>query len=85
VSKGDVVKCCKSGANSIGDVKTQTKAGSGCGGCMGLVTSIFNAEMKKAGLTVSSDICSHFKMSRQDLFQVIKCAPPVPRRLDKIY
>ena len=72
--KGDIAKCCKDGASTIGDVKTKTKAGTGCGGCMPLITNIFKAEMKKAGLAVSADLCSHFRMSRQDLFQVIKCA-----------
>lgn len=62
VSKGDVVKCCKAGTDNIGDIKKKTKAGTGCGGCMPLVTNIFKAEMKKAGKTVSSDICIHFKV-----------------------
>jgi nitrite reductase (NAD(P)H) len=36
------------------------------------VTSLFNAEMKKAGRTLETSICPHFKMSRTDLFNVIK-------------
>lgn len=37
-----------------------------------LVTNIMKAEMKKAGLVVSNAICSHFSMSRADLFSIVK-------------
>lgn len=36
------------------------------------VTSIFNAEMKKAGRTLNTNLCPHFAMTRVDLFNVIK-------------
>jgi len=39
VTKGAVAKCVKDGCDTIGDIKTKTKAGTGCGGCMPLVTS----------------------------------------------
>ncbi|TFY53858.1 hypothetical protein EVJ58_g9202, partial [Rhodofomes roseus] len=72
VSKGDVVRCVRDGAKSVGDVKTQTKAGSGCGGCMPFLTNLFKAEMKKAGNSVSNYVCPHFNMSRADLFDVVR-------------
>jgi nitrite reductase (NAD(P)H) len=53
VSKGDVASAIKDGTcKSIGDVKSCTKAGTGCGGCMPLVQSIFNQEMKAMGTEV---------------------------------
>ena len=36
------------------------------------MTKIFNAEMKKTGRALNTDLCPHFAMSRQDLFNVIK-------------
>ena len=57
---------------SAGAVKACTSAGSGCGGCMPLVTDLFNAEMKKLGRTVNTDLCEHFAYSRQELFDIIK-------------
>ncbi|KDR71728.1 hypothetical protein GALMADRAFT_253448 [Galerina marginata CBS 339.88] len=73
VSKGDIVKGIKSGdCTTIPDLKKKTKVGTGCGGCMPLVTNIFKAEMKKAGHTLSNNICPHFAMARVDLFNVIK-------------
>jgi nitrite reductase (NAD(P)H) len=48
VTKGDVVNAVKDGTcKSIGDVKSCTKAGTGCGGCMPLVTSIFNTQVSQ--------------------------------------
>ncbi|KAF7892838.1 uncharacterized protein EAF02_000376 [Botrytis sinoallii] len=72
VSKGDVVHSVKQGTcKSIGDVKSCTKAGTGCGGCMPLVTSIFNSTMKSMGQEVKNHICPHFNYSRADLYNII--------------
>ena len=50
VTKGNVASVVKDGScKSIGDVKSCTKAGTGCGGCMPLVQTIFNKEMKAMG------------------------------------
>ena len=72
VTKGDVAKVVKEGTcKSIGEVKSCTKAGTGCGGCMPLVQSIFNAEMKAMGSEVLNHLCPHFAYSRADLFHII--------------
>jgi nitrite reductase (NAD(P)H) len=72
VTKGDVTAVIKNGTcKSIGDVKSCTKAGTGCGGCMPLVQSIFNKQMKDMGQEVSNHLCPHFKYSRVDLYNII--------------
>ncbi|KAF2245599.1 nitrite reductase [Trematosphaeria pertusa] len=72
VSKGDVVKGVKDGTcKSIGDVKSCTKAGTGCGGCMPLVQTIFNKTMASMGQEVKNHLCPHFEYSRADLFNII--------------
>ena len=72
VTKGDVCNVVKDGTcKSIGDVKSCTKAGTGCGGCMPLVQSIFNKTMKDMGQEVSNHLCPHFKHSRADLYNII--------------
>jgi len=58
--------------DSVAAVKACTKAGGGCGGCMPLVTDLFNSEMKRAGHTVTHHLCEHFELSRTELFAVIK-------------
>lgn len=72
VTKGAVVKSVKDGScKSIGDVKSCTKAGTGCGGCMPLVTSIFNKTMADMGKEVKNNLCPHFEYSRVDLYNII--------------
>ncbi|OAL34112.1 nitrite reductase [NAD(P)H], large subunit [Fonsecaea nubica] len=72
VSKGDVASVVKDGScKSIGDVKSCTKAGTGCGGCMPLVQSIFNKAMKEMGQEVLNHICPHFRYSRADLYNIV--------------
>ncbi len=39
---------------TIGDLKSCTKAGTGCGGCMPIVQSIFNKVMNEIGQEVSN-------------------------------
>jgi nitrite reductase (NAD(P)H) len=50
VSKGDVIHGVKEGCIALADLKTKTKAGTGCGGCMPLVTLNFR-ESKGCCLT----------------------------------
>jgi nitrite reductase (NAD(P)H) len=72
VTKGDVVNAVKDGTcQTIGDVKTCTKAGTGCGGCMPLVTTIFNKTMTSMGNEVTNYVCAHFNYSRADLFNIV--------------
>lgn len=57
---------------SVAAVKLCTRAGTGCGGCMGLVTDLFQARMKAAGKVVNNHLCEHFAYSRTELFAIIK-------------
>ncbi|CAG9940290.1 unnamed protein product [Clonostachys rosea f. rosea IK726] len=73
VTKGHIVECAKTkGIRSFGEVKSSTKCGTGCGGCIPLSLSIFNRALKDAGVEVSNHLCHHFAYSRQELFQIIK-------------
>jgi nitrite reductase (NAD(P)H) len=72
VAKGDVLNVVKDGTcKSIGDVKSSTKAGTGCGGCMPLVTNIFTKQMQAMGNEIKNHICPHFNYSRADLYNII--------------
>lgn len=72
VTKGDIVEQVKTGAcKDIASIKSCTKAGTGCGGCMGLVTGIFNKTMTSMGNEVTNHLCEHFHFSRAELFTII--------------
>ncbi|KAI0477378.1 nitrite reductase [Xylariaceae sp. FL0804] len=71
VSKGDVVESVKTGGcKTVGEVKACTKAGTGCGGCVPLVTSIFTRAMTDMGAEVTNFVCAHFNYSRADLYHI---------------
>jgi nitrite reductase (NADH) large subunit len=72
VTKGKVAQAVADGHHTIGDIKAVTGAGTGCGGCIPLVTSVLNAELAKAGVEVKNDVCEHFAYSRQELFHLVR-------------
>src|SRR5262245_1214266 len=63
---------CEKGIDTLDALKSCTKAGTGCGGCVPLVTDLLKAEMKRAGKAVVNHLCEHFKLSRTELFAIIK-------------
>ena len=71
VSKGALCAQVASGACSLAELKAATLAGTGCGGCVPLVTDILNAELSRSGKTVSKQLCEHFVYSRQELYDMI--------------
>lgn len=73
VTKGAICTAIREQSlESVGAVKACTKAGTGCGGCMPLVTDLFQTEMKRAGRAVVNHLCEHFAYSRTELFAIVK-------------
>lgn len=72
VSKGQLCAAVRDGATTIGALKSCTRAGTSCGGCVPLVTQVMKAEMKKQGLAVNNHVCEHFAYSRQELFHLVR-------------
>lgn len=72
VSKGDIVSAIDGGCCSVGDVKGETKAASGCGGCAALLKDVVDTELEARGVTVDKSICEHFPHTREELYHMIK-------------
>ena len=72
VSKADLCNAIADGTTDLGNLKSCTKAGTGCGGCVPLVKDILTMELKKAGVEVKNHVCEHFEYSRQELFHLVK-------------
>lgn len=70
VSKGDIIQAVESGCCTMADIKAETQAGTGCGGCIQLVTNVLNSELEKRGVEVNTDLCEHFAHTRQELFHI---------------
>ncbi|RKF20268.1 nitrite reductase large subunit [Alginatibacterium sediminis] len=72
VTKGDISQAVADGFTSVAQIKSHTKAGTGCGGCLPLIGQVLNAELEKSGITVNNHICEHFDYSRQELFHLVR-------------
>ncbi len=71
VTKSDLCVKIRDGVCSLPELKACTRAGTGCGGCMPLVTDILNTELARAGKSVNKDLCEHFVYSRTELYEII--------------
>lgn len=72
VTKGQICAAVCEGATDIGKLKSCTKAGATCGGCVPLVTQVMKFEMKKQGMEVNNHLCEHFAYSRQEMYHLIR-------------
>lgn len=71
VTKGAICNAIDAGCTTIGALKTETKASTGCGGCAALLKSVMDCELSKRGVEVNTDICEHFPYTRQDLYNLV--------------
>ncbi len=71
ISKGAVCAAIEAGCATINELKAETKACTGCGGCAALLKSVLDCELTKLGVEVNTDICEHFLYTRQDLYNLI--------------
>lgn len=72
VSKQMICDSIASGCCSVADVKTATKASTGCGGCAALLKNVVETELSARGVAVNKSICEHFAHTRQELFHIVK-------------
>ena len=72
VSKGAICAAVEQGGMNLSDIKAQTLATTGCGGCTALVQSVLNAQLSQRGITVSKALCEHFTYTRQELFTLVQ-------------
>ena len=72
VTKGRIAEAVAAGCHTVAAIKAETKAGTGCGGCVPLITQVLNAEQARQGVEVKNHLCEHFAFSRQELFHLVK-------------
>ncbi|MBJ9974041.1 nitrite reductase large subunit [Pseudomonas sp. S75] len=72
VTKGAVCCAIDAGCADLATLKGQTKAGTGCGGCAGLLKQVFEHELKARGVTVDTRLCEHFAFTRQELYALVR-------------
>jgi nitrite reductase (NADH) large subunit len=73
VSKGQICAAIRGQqATTVGKIKSCTRAGSGCGGCVPLVNDILSAELSRMGMAVKRVLCEHFNYTRQELYEIVR-------------
>lgn len=73
VSYGDVRKAVREQElATVGGIKACTRAGTGCGGCVPVLTRVLEQELMAAGREVDRNLCEHFQYTRPELFQIVK-------------
>ncbi|HCA84309.1 MAG TPA: nitrite reductase (NAD(P)H) [Streptomyces sp.] len=53
-------------------VKKCTKAGTGCGSCVKVLTTLVNDELTAAGVTVERGLCGCFAHTRAELYEIVR-------------
>ncbi|MEX2204866.1 MAG: nitrite reductase large subunit NirB [Myxococcota bacterium] len=73
VSRGSLCRAIRVGSlENLAAVKQSTRAGTGCGGCLPLVSGILREELAARGLASATALCEHFAYSRRELFEIAK-------------
>lgn len=72
VTKGDIVAVMDAGCCSLADIKSDTKASTGCGGCSAMLKNLVDDELAARGVAVDKSICEHFSHTRQELYHIAK-------------
>ena len=73
VTKADLVsQIIDHGASSLEDLKKNTKACTGCGGCTPMVNDILKVTLEELGHKVKHTLCEHFNYTRQELYDIIR-------------
>src|SRR6266567_2407557 len=56
------------GLTAVPDIKAATKAGTGCGSCVPLLTTL----LADSGVAMNPALCEHFAQSRAELFDIVR-------------
>jgi len=72
VSAGTVRTAVDEGHEAVPALKACTKAGTGCGSCVPILQELIEERLTASGRTVVRHLCSHFAMSRSELFDVVR-------------
>ena len=73
LTKSAIVSAIREGClDTVDAVKDCTTAGTGCGGCLPMVTALLDAELAASGAAVRRGLCEHFDVTRADLFDIVR-------------
>jgi nitrite reductase (NADH) large subunit len=56
---------------TVPEVKKCTKAGTGCGSCVKVLTQLVNDELEASGVEVDKGLCGCFGQTREELYEIV--------------
>jgi nitrite reductase (NADH) large subunit len=72
VAAGSIRAAVQEGFEDVAGVKACTKAGTGCGSCVPVLTELIDGALAKAGRARVKRLCAHFAMPRPELFEIVR-------------
>ncbi|MGW1982195.1 nitrite reductase large subunit NirB [Streptomyces collinus] len=73
VSKGTVRGAVTEHAcTTVPEVKTCTRAGTGCGSCVKVLGQLVDAELEASGVEVDKGLCGCFGRTREELYEIVR-------------
>ncbi|MFG2137494.1 nitrite reductase large subunit NirB [Streptomyces sp. NPDC048650] len=57
---------------TVPEVKKCTKAGTGCGSCVKVLTTLVNDELEASGVSVETGLCGCFPHTRAELYEIVR-------------
>jgi nitrite reductase (NADH) large subunit len=73
ISKGAICQAIEEhNLPDVTAIKKCTKAGTGCGGCVPMLSDLLTETLKKQGKTVKKVLCEHFDYARQEMYHLIQ-------------
>ena len=73
VTKGAICSAITDGdLGDVGAVKGCTKAGTGCGSCVPVLTELLHDQLRRSGREVVVRLCEHFAQTRAELYEIVR-------------
>jgi nitrite reductase (NADH) large subunit len=73
VSKGAICDAIADGdLADVGAIKGCTRAGTGCGSCVPVLTDLLHDQLRRAGKEVVLRLCEHFGQTRAELYDILR-------------
>ncbi len=72
VSKGSICAAVHDGAHDVAAVKGCTRAGTGCGSCVPMVSALVTSTLDALGVAVDRSLCEHFSLTRRELYDLVR-------------
>ncbi|MFF1868639.1 nitrite reductase large subunit NirB [Streptomyces sp. CB03911] len=73
VTKGEVrAAVTEHSCGTVPEVKKCTKAGTGCGSCVKLLSTIVSDELEASGIEVDKGLCPCFGQTRAELYEIVR-------------